>query len=104
MTRSACLIALCLLLAGTAVPAARAVPIACDKSPYDVDLAVVYANGMLTAHSEAVANTMRLRTFVEGGLGLEPYTTAFGLAYNSDEQLLVQARKVIRERLSLTGA
>jgi hypothetical protein len=94
----------CLGSALTAVPAARALPIQCDKSAYDVDLAVVHANGVLTTFSGAVANLQHLRPLIDQRLEQMPYAISYGVAYNEKKGFLESIQKVIRERLPMSKA
>ena len=76
----------------------------CDKSPYDVDLAVVHGNGVFTSLADAKANLEKLRPLVDTKLGLEPYAASYALAYNQEKGLIPSLYKLARERLSMTGA
>lgn len=101
-------LALCLASGLGAVPAARALRVKCDKSPYDVDLAVVYANGMFTTLEVAKANLERLRPLVDEKLKLEfklePYAATYAIAYNKKEGVFESIRRVVKERVAMTGS
>jgi hypothetical protein len=88
----------------TVVPAARALPIQCDKGGYDVDLAVVHANGMFTSLGQAVANVLRLRPLVDQRLEQKPYTISYGVAYNEEKGVFDSIAKVVRERVPMGAA
>jgi hypothetical protein len=96
----ACLAASCL----TAVPPARAIPVKCDKSPYDVDLVVVHANGVFTDLAGAKANLESLRPLVDQQLGHQPYAISYAVAYNQVKGRLASFRKLIRERVPMSEA
>lgn len=94
----------CLVSSLAAVPAARALPLQCDKSPYDVDLAVVHANGVYTTFEEAVDNVQKLRAWIDRRLGQMPYAISYGLAYNEKKGVLESLQKLIRERKPMSKA
>jgi hypothetical protein len=104
MTRATLLAVACALSCLTAVPAARAIPIKCDKSPYDVDLVVVHANGVRTDLAGAKANLERLRPLVDRQLGQQPYAISYGLAYNQRKGWLASIYKLAKERLARSDA
>lgn len=74
----------------------------CPKSNYDVNLAVLYANGMFSSLDRASANLEALRPLVANRLGHDPYAIAFGLAYNGNESPLPQLWSVAWERFEMT--
>lgn len=85
------------LLLGTS-QRAWAVPYSCPKSNYDVDLAVVYGNGMFTTLGQAQKQRDALRPLVARRLGHDPYAITFDVAYNDDEETLSQLWEVARQR------
>jgi len=104
MTRAAwCLLAL-LASSLTAVPAARAIPVRCDKSPYDVDLVVVHGNGVFTDLAGAKASLEALRPLVEQKLRVEPDSISYAVAYNQEKGFLASIHKLIKERLGIFDA
>jgi hypothetical protein len=104
MKRARWLALACFTSCLTAVPPAQAIPVKCDKSKEDVDLAVVYANGMRTTHQVAVASLQKLRPMVDAQLGKDPYTIAYGLAYNTRKGRFASLGKVVKERLGMSLA
>lgn len=94
--RAAGLLAAALLLATAG--SAQAAPYTCPKSHYEVDLAVVYGNGMFTTAAQAGKQRDVLRPLVAARLGHEPFAIAFDLAYNDDEDTLSQLWEVAKQR------
>jgi hypothetical protein len=88
-----------ILLALPVTPeAAHAVPYTCPRSNYDVDLAVVYGNGMFTTEAQAIRQREVLRPLVAQRLGHDPYAITFDLAYNDDDKLISQVWEVAKQR------
>jgi hypothetical protein len=104
MNRKALLTAVCIASCLTAVPPARAIPLKCDRSPYDVDLVVVHGNGIRTPLGDAKASLEKLRPLVDEKLGHQPYAISYGLAYNHQKGWLSTAYKVIKERVAMSGS
>jgi hypothetical protein len=92
---------LCVAIATPSQPA-RAVPYTCPKSNYDVDLAVVYANGMFTTSSQAQEQREALRPLIAERLGHDPHAITFDLAYNDDEETFSQLWEVAKQRQVMT--
>jgi hypothetical protein len=77
---------------------ALAVPYTCPESNYDVDLAVVYGNGMFTSLQQAESQRDHLRPLVAERLGHDPYAITFDIAYNDDGDTLSELWEVAKQR------
>lgn len=89
------------LLLGTVTPV-HAVRHTCPKSPYAVNLAVVYGNGMFRTHAQADKDLEYMRPMIAKRLGHDPFAIVFDLAYNQNEQWLQQLWQVAKQREVMT--
>lgn len=101
LPRAALAAVLVLSVAGAARRAAAA-SFRCPESHVEIDLAVVFGNGMFTDVAGAQASLDVLRHEVPHLLDSPREAIEFGLAYNNNEALLQQLRAVVRQRVAMS--
>jgi hypothetical protein len=83
---------------------ARAVRFRCPSAPVEMNLAVVFGNGMFTDVGRARDNLDALRDPVVDLLGVSEAGIEWDLAYNFSEGLALQLWEVVQQRLFMTSS
>jgi hypothetical protein len=89
------------VLFGAARPAS-AFSYRCPDSAYQVNLAVVFANGMSNHIDDAQASRDTLRRLLAPRLELDPHAITFDIAYNHSENALEQLWQVAKQRAPMS--